>query len=186
VYCRIARPAYRIPLTNIPVIAIMLLRPAAPLIAEDKSRSEQVPKEVRALEGTYTGSWTLYGIDAIGGVVKKMTWTVAMTATAASVVGNRAQVLTSEEWSSKVTFEGRELPPFKLPGKEGYFLKADGRSRQSRARALGMWWKRQQPDQCFFRSTLLCYAFRKLSLRVLFSRISVRSHACRITFSKAA
>ena len=41
---------------------------------------KEVPKEVRALEGAYTGSWTMYGIDEKGDVVKRMAWTDTMKA----------------------------------------------------------------------------------------------------------
>ncbi|MBX9584480.1 MAG: hypothetical protein K2X87_29620 [Gemmataceae bacterium] len=82
-----------------------------------------VPKEVRALAGTYTGAWALYGIDAKGEVVKKMAWTDTMTAADPEVKGDRAQVSTVDE----MAFEGAKGPPFKVPGKEGYFLTKDGK-----------------------------------------------------------
>jgi hypothetical protein len=82
----------------------------------------EVPKEVRALEGTYTGSWTMYGIDEKGEVVKRMAWTDTMTASGSEVAGDRALVSTMDE----MTFEGGQIPPFKVPGKEGYFLNKDG------------------------------------------------------------
>src|SRR5260370_39655981 len=61
-----------------------------------------VPKEVRALEGTYTGSWTMYGIDENGEVVKRMAWTDTMKAVGPEVKGDRALVNTTDE----MTFEG--------------------------------------------------------------------------------
>jgi hypothetical protein len=81
-----------------------------------------VPKEVRALVGTYTGSWTMYGVDDKGEAVKKMAWTDTMQAVNPEVKGDRAQVATTDE----MTFEGGKAPPFKVEGKEGYFLKKDG------------------------------------------------------------
>jgi hypothetical protein len=81
-----------------------------------------VPKEVRALEGTYTGSWTMYGIDEKGEVVKRMTWTDTLKAGGAEVKDGRAQVPTMDE----ITFEGAKGPPFKVEGKEGYYLTKDG------------------------------------------------------------
>ena len=83
---------------------------------------KEVPKEVRALEGTYTGSWTMYGMDEKGEIVKRMAWTDTMKAVGAEVQGDRAWVSTSDE----MTFEGGQIPPFKVQGQEGYFLKKDG------------------------------------------------------------
>jgi hypothetical protein len=90
--------------------------------ADDQAGSDKVPKEVRALEGTYTGSWIMYGVDDKGEVVKKMAWTDTMKAVGSEVKGERAQVTTTDE----MTFEGAKAPPFKVEGKEGYFLKKDG------------------------------------------------------------
>jgi hypothetical protein len=84
--------------------------------------SADVPREVRALAGVYTGSWTMYGIDDKGQVVKKMAWTDTMKAGGAEVKGGRAYVTTTDEMS----FEGAKGPPFKVEGKEGYFLIKDG------------------------------------------------------------
>ena len=49
-----------------------------------------VPKEVRALEGTYTGAWTMYGIDGKGDIVKRMAWTDTMKAVNSEIQGDRA------------------------------------------------------------------------------------------------
>jgi hypothetical protein len=84
--------------------------------------NNEVPKEVRALEGAYTGSWTMYGIDEKGEVVKRMAWTDTMKAVSPEVKGDRALVNTIDE----MMFEGGQIPPFKVQGKEGYFLKNDG------------------------------------------------------------
>ncbi len=80
-----------------------------------------VPNEVRALEGTYTGSWTMYGIDQKGDVVKRMAWTDTMKAVGSEVKGDRAFVSTTDE----MKFEGGQIPPYKMQGREGYFLKKD-------------------------------------------------------------
>ncbi len=37
--------------------------------------AQEVPDEVRALAGTYTGSWSMFGLDQDGTIVKKMSWT---------------------------------------------------------------------------------------------------------------
>lgn len=95
-----------------------------PLAGADQKADapKEVPKEVRALEGTYTGSWTMYGIDEKGDVVKHMAWTDTMKAVGSEVKGDRALVHTTDE----MTFEGGQIPPFKVQGKEGYFLNKDG------------------------------------------------------------
>jgi hypothetical protein len=81
-----------------------------------------VPKEVRALVGVYTGSWTMYGIDDKGEVVKKMGWTDTVKAGGAKVKDGRAYVTTVDE----MTFEGAKGPPLEFECKEGYFLNKDG------------------------------------------------------------
>lgn len=89
---------------------------------EEVNPLQDVPKEVRALEGTYTGSWTMYGINDKGEVVKRAAWTDTMRATGAAIKGNQALVTTVDE----MTFEGGRIPPRKYSGTEGYYLKADG------------------------------------------------------------
>jgi hypothetical protein len=101
----------------LPIFNLVLLGMAPPHTAADEGKAADVPREVRALEGTYTGSWVMYGIDEQGEVVKKMAWTDTMKAS-----GDRAQVKTTDE----MMFEGSKAPPFKVGGKEGYFLKKDG------------------------------------------------------------
>ena len=81
-----------------------------------------VPKEVRALEGTYTGAWTMYGIDGKGDIVKRMAWTDTMKAANAEIQGDRAFVRTTDE----MTFAGDQIPPMKVAGKEGYFVNEQG------------------------------------------------------------
>jgi len=80
-----------------------------------------VPKEVRELEGNYSGKWTMYGIDPKGEVVKRAAWTDTLKATGATVKEDRAFVT----WSCEQVFDGGR-PPRKSEGKEGFFLKKDG------------------------------------------------------------
>ena len=98
--------------------------PVSPYAGADQKADapKDVPKEVRALEGMYTGSWAMYGMDDKGEVVKRMAWTDTMKAGSPEVKGDRAYVTTTDE----MTFEGGKAPPFKVEGKEGYFLKKDG------------------------------------------------------------
>lgn len=91
-----------------------LVKPAGPV--------KEVPKEVRALEGTYTGAWTMSGVNDKGEVVKKMSWTDTVKVGSAEVKGDRAFVTTVDE----MTFDGVKAPPTKLEGKEGYYLNKDG------------------------------------------------------------
>jgi hypothetical protein len=77
-----------------------------------------VPKEVRALEGTYTGSWAMYGIDDEGTVVRRMAWTDTLKTDGARVAGDRAFV----SWSNEMKFEGAAGTSAKVQGKEGYML----------------------------------------------------------------
>lgn len=81
-----------------------------------------VPREVRALEGTYTGSWTMYGINDEGKVVKRVGWTDILKTDGTTVESNRAYVT----WTDEQTFEGAKGPPRKSQGKEGYFLTKEG------------------------------------------------------------
>jgi hypothetical protein len=81
-----------------------------------------IPKEVRALEGTYSGAWTMYGIDENGEVVKRMAWTDTMKAGNPAVKGGRAYVTTTDE----MMFEGAKGQPFKVEGKEGHYMTKDG------------------------------------------------------------
>jgi hypothetical protein len=92
------------------------------LTAHDKNAPEAPPKEVSDLVGTYTGTWTMFGIDEKGDVVKRMSWTDTMKAEKPEVKGDRAYVSTVDD----MTFEGGRIPPFRIEGKEGYLLKKDG------------------------------------------------------------
>lgn len=82
----------------------------------------QVPKEVAAITGTYTGSWAMFGIDRAGQVTKRAAWTDVLKAENPVVKGNQAYVITTDE----MTFEGAAIPPRKVQGKEGYFINKDG------------------------------------------------------------
>ncbi len=85
--------------------------------------SFSVPNEVRMLEGTYTGQWTLFGINKNGKVVKNMAWTDVVEAGSSRVEGNRAFVTTT----NVMTFEGGHIPPYRMEGKEGYALTTEGK-----------------------------------------------------------
>jgi hypothetical protein len=65
-----------------------------------------IPKEVAALQGAYTGSWTSFGIDAQGQVVRRMAWTDTMKAQSPVREASRAYVATVDE----MRFEGRPTP----------------------------------------------------------------------------
>src|SRR2546422_8983103 len=84
--------------------------------------SSEVPKEVMALVGTYSGSWKSFGIDAQGQVVPKSTWADSLKALKPVREAQRAWVSTEDV----MVFEGRAGAPFKGPGKEGYRLSPDG------------------------------------------------------------
>jgi|ERR1043166_579950 hypothetical protein len=81
-----------------------------------------VPKEVAALTGTFTGSWTIFGLDDRGQSVKRAAWTDTIKSQAPTIQGDRAFVSTTDE----MTFEGGKVPPRKVEGREGYFLNPDG------------------------------------------------------------
>lgn len=85
------------------------------------SNPSEVPKEVRALVGTYTGSWQIYGLDSDGKPVVKMTWTDRMEAKDPIVKEGRAYVKTLDE----MKFTGG-IPVQKIEGIEGYYLNKDG------------------------------------------------------------
>jgi hypothetical protein len=93
---------------------------AADIFAQDAPK--QVPKEVAAIAGTYTGSWALFGIDQAGQVAKRATWTDVMKAENPVIKGDQAYVTTTDEMS----FEGAAAPPRKVQGAEGYFINRDG------------------------------------------------------------
>src|SRR5713226_6349208 len=92
------------------------------LAAGQKNPADSPPKAVHDLVGTYSGSWTMFGIDEKVEVIKRMAWTDTIKAEKPEVKGDRAYVSTTDE----MTFEGGKIPPLKVQGKEGYFLKKDG------------------------------------------------------------
>lgn len=81
-----------------------------------------VPEAVRDLEGNYVGSWTMFGIDEEGQVVKSLSWTDTIQAENPQMDGEQAYVLTN----TAMVFDGGDIPPMEFPGKEGYFLMPDG------------------------------------------------------------
>jgi hypothetical protein len=91
-------------------------------VEQEVDALKEVPKEVRAMEGTYTGSWTMYGINEKGEIVKITAWTDTMEAGGSEVEGDRAFVSTIDE----MIFEGGQIQPVKVQGKEGYYLKKNG------------------------------------------------------------
>jgi hypothetical protein len=99
------------------VVSLFAVGAISSVVAAD---DQPVPKKVRALVGTYSGSWTLYGIDDKGAVVKKVAWTDTMKAENPKVKGDRAFVSNSDQ----MTFDGGGK--FKVDGTEGYFLNKDG------------------------------------------------------------
>src|SRR5438445_3880372 len=102
------------------MVALLSYSRAHPLRGADPVNTP-VPEPVRALVGTYTGSWTLFGVDDKGQVVKRMAWTDTIRATNPERTADRAFVTTTDE----MTFEAGPAP-FKVQGKEGYVLTKDG------------------------------------------------------------
>ncbi|MFC2163821.1 hypothetical protein ACFLT2_02345 [Acidobacteriota bacterium] len=100
---------------------VWVMSPALGL-EQEADTPKEVPKEVRAMEGTYTGSWLMYGIDKKGEIIKSTAWTDTMEVGGSEIEGDRAFVSTIDE----MTFEGDQIPPFKVQGKEGYYLRKDG------------------------------------------------------------
>ena len=92
------------------------------LLRADAGDKKAVPQEVKQIAGTYSGSWTSFGIDEQGQPRKQASWTDSVQADNPRLEGDRACVSTHIE----MNFEGGQIPPFKLDGKEGYFVKADG------------------------------------------------------------
>jgi len=91
------------------------------LSAFAQSNSSQVPKEVNAIAGTFAGSWTRFGIDGQGQVVKMGAWTDTMKAENPARNDDRAYVTTTDD----MIFEGQPSP-MKIGGTEGYFINKDG------------------------------------------------------------
>lgn len=107
------------PHRTLPGLLCLLLLGTPP--PHSQADAPPVPKEVRDLAGTYTGSWTMFGIDEKGGVVKKMAWTDTVNATDPRVKDGRALVTMTDE----MTFEGAKQS-FKMQGTEGYLLTKEG------------------------------------------------------------
>jgi hypothetical protein len=98
------------------------IQPIETVTGKNNGSSQVVPKAVRDLEGTYVGSWTLFGIDEESKVVKLASWTDTIKAENPQMDDEQAYVLTTSE----MDFEGSDAPPVKFTGKEGYFLMPDG------------------------------------------------------------
>ena len=95
-----------------------------PALAADPQAdsTKRIPAEVRALTGTFTGEWTMFGIDDRGNIVKRMAWTDTMKALTPDLQNDRASVSTIDE----MTFIDSKAPPFKVEGREGYYFAKDG------------------------------------------------------------
>ncbi len=106
----------------------------------------QIPKEVKDLVGTYTGSWQIYGLDANGQVIKQAAWTDTLKAENPVVEKSRAFVTTSDE----MIFEGGRIPPMKVSGKEGYLLNSDGSLGEYFIETFGQTYKMQKLGENVF------------------------------------
>lgn len=84
--------------------------------------TKPLPKEIQDLTGTFTGEWSMFGIDEKGQIVKKASWTDIIKTENPTIKDGRAFVTTLDE----MTFEGGKIPPRKFQGTEGYFLNKDG------------------------------------------------------------
>jgi hypothetical protein len=104
------------------LLAAGLFSAVAALKAEEKQQRRAIPQEVKDIAGAYSGSWTSFGLDQQRQPVKQASWTDTIQAENPQVEGDRAYVNIHIE----MNFEGGQIPPFKLDGKEGYFLKPDG------------------------------------------------------------
>ncbi len=103
-------------------VLLMSLVVGFAILASGQVKSQQVPKEVQAIVGTYTGSWTSYGLNEQGQVVRQAAWTDSIKAENPTVAADRAYVTTTDE----LVFEGGRIPPTRVPGTEGYLLNRDG------------------------------------------------------------
>jgi hypothetical protein len=102
--------------------ALSQIQPTETVTDQNNGSSHVVPHAVRDLEGNYVGSWTVFGIDEEGQVVKLVSWTDTIQAENPQIDGERAYVLTTGE----MVFDSSNIPPMKIAGKEGYFLLPDG------------------------------------------------------------
>jgi pimeloyl-ACP methyl ester carboxylesterase len=87
-----------------------------------QNNSGQIPQEVRSIAGTFIGSWTSFGVDDKGQIVKRAAWNDIVRAENPVVKEDRAYVTTTDE----MVFEGARIAPMKVQGTEGYFLNKDG------------------------------------------------------------
>ena len=101
---------------------MLMLYPSGARTALAQEQAKPVPAEVNAIAGTYTGAWTVFGIDEKGQAVKRVGWTDVIKAENAVVKGDRAYVTITDE----MTFEGGRIPPRKTQGTEGYLINKDG------------------------------------------------------------
>ena len=128
-------------LSAFPALALLTICFFTPLLAQNKP--EQVPKEVREIVGTYTGSWTSYNLDRNGQVIKQATWTDTLKAENPVVEKSRAYVTTTDD----LVFEGGKIPPIKVPGKEGYLLNSDGGLGEYFIEVFGQTYKMRKLDE---------------------------------------
>ena len=97
-------------------------QPIETITGNNNGSSQVVPKAVRDLEGTYVGSWTLFGIDEESKVVELASWTDTIKAENPQMDDEQAYVLTTSE----MVFDGSDAPPVTFTGREGYYLMPDG------------------------------------------------------------
>src|SRR5690349_6081687 len=83
------------------------IQPVETAGGNDNGSAQVVPKAVRDLEGTYVGSWTLFGIDEESKVVKLTSWTDTIMAENPQMDDEQAYVLTTSE----MVFDGSDAPP---------------------------------------------------------------------------
>ncbi len=97
-------------------------QPIETVTGNNNGSSQVVPQAVRDLEGTYVGSWTLFGIDEESKVVELASWTDTIKAENPQMDDEQAYVLTTSE----MVFDGSDAPPVTFTGREGYYLMPDG------------------------------------------------------------
>ena len=97
-------------------------QPIETVTDNNNGSSQVVPQAVRDLEGTYVGTWTLFGIDEESKVVKLASWTDTIKAEDPQMDDEQAYVLTTSE----MVFDGSDAPPVTFTGREGYYLMPDG------------------------------------------------------------
>ncbi|MEX1019510.1 MAG: hypothetical protein WDZ49_07620 [Litorilinea sp.] len=98
------------------------IQPAATASAPNNGSAPVVPQVIRDLEGSYVGAWTVFGLDEEGQVMKLVSWADTIQAENSQIEDDQAYVLTTGE----MVFEGGNIPPMTIAGKEGYFLLPDG------------------------------------------------------------